>query len=84
MHLFPPRTLLHPVPTNRTAAQSSSFLALMVGVPSTSWQEDPTQLCPRSRQDAGFLLWLWRVSYPMQDISGGRARPSPQGILPAM
>lgn len=73
----PTRTLLHLVPTNRTAAQSSSFLALMVGVLSTLWQEDPTQLCPPSRQDAEFLLWLWIVSYPMQDISGGQAIPPP-------
>lgn len=54
MHLFPPRTSLHPVSTNKTAAQSSSFSALMVGVP-TSCVLDPGRMpnsCPGSGEGA--------------------------------
>lgn len=69
-----------PVHTNRMAAQSISFLALMVGVSSTSWQETPTprpQFFPGSQQDAEFLLLLRRVGCPRQDIFGTAASPPP-------
>lgn len=74
-----------PVHTNRMAAQSISFLALMVGVSSTSWQEHPPapQLFPQSQQDAEFLLLLRRVGCPRQGIFG-TAAPLPQCVLPAL
>lgn len=70
------------VRTNRTAALSISFLALMVGVPSISWQEAPTQLVPRCKQDVEFLLLLGRVGYPRQDIFGTVPPPPPSGFCP--
>lgn len=69
-----------PVHTNRMAAQSISFLALMVGVSSTSWQEHPSstpQLFPQSQQDAEFLLLLRRLGCPRQGIFGTAAPPPP-------
>lgn len=74
-----------PVHTNRMAAQSISFLALMVGVSSTSWQEGPPTpssfLYPTRMLSSCYCSGEWAVP--------GRAflklhLPLPQCVLPAL